>query len=677
MPLYSNIYSIKIEEHTMQSIEEKAIDTYNKNMQYFKQKHEKLYNKLSALNIVLNDGTYPQKYELEYKDDYFDVLEIASGNFLYTQNSKTYGDKLYKEINMRKDQQVCETFYNFDFTPDALKKANKSDALHNHATTAPIIAYYNKYVDAHTHFIRIYKFIFFGLGLATHVEKIIKRIKPESILLVEDDLELFRLSLFTCNYADALKDTHALFAIAQNDEDLSIAFRVLYERNMFSNHYLKFSLFSTAYESKVKLLQEYIVARPEKCYSHERILHKNQRVLQRIGENFRFLNLQKKELPTFFQDKPVLILAAGPSLNKNIEWLKENHQNFITITIFAALKTLQKHHISPNIIVQLDEKVNEGVTLVRSFENFDFLKDSIFLLSPSVPDIFFNTFNHNNIFLIEDRSYYKQKELQINAASVGEVAYSLPLVFNAKEIYLLGLDLALADDGSTHSKEHHATQKAHIEQKNSTPDVTNLILSTFEIKGNFKQSVITTPLLALSIPKVNGYTQKLKSSTQNVYNLSDGAYFKETIPLHIQNIKAMEPLDPHTISKKIHQLFEQYSSTSLTQEEIMKIQNRKKELESIREHLNNFKLAPTINVDLFRGAYLIFIHNIMMSEKNELRELLLVYIYNTSNYIIDFFNTKELDNTKKHTKNLKKIIITQYNKIIDYYEDILIQNTNI
>ena len=661
----------------MQSVEEKAIDTYNKNMQYFKEKHEKLYNKLSALNIVLNDGSYPQKYELEYKNDYFDVIDTASGNFLYSQNSKTYGDKLYKEINMKKDQQVCETFYNYDFTEEAVKKAKKADALHDYATTAPIIAYTNKYVSAKTHFIQIYKFIFFGLGLATHVEKTIKRIKPESILLVEDDLELFRLSLFTCNYADALKDTHALFAIAQNDEDLSTAFQVFYERNIFSNQYLKFSLFSSAYESKVKLLQEYIVARPEKCYAHERILHKNQRVLQRIGENFRFINLQKKELPNYFQDKPVLILAAGPSLNQNIEWLKKNHHKFITITIFAALKTLQKHHISPDIVIQLDEKVVEGVLLVRSFDDFDFLKDSIFLLSASVPDIFFDTFKHDNIFLMEDRSFYKQKELQVNAASVGEVAYSIPLIFNAKEIYLLGLDLALSDDGSTHSVEHHATRKAHIEQKDSTPDVTNLILSTFEIKGNFKEKVITTPLLALSIPKVNGYTKRLKKPIQDVYNLSSGVYFENTTPLHAQEIRELEPLDSQMIFKNIHQLFEQYSSTSLTKEEIKKIQTRKKEIESIRDHLYSFKLAPTVNVDLFRATYLIFIHNIMVSEKNELQELLLVYIYNTSNYIIDFFNTKELDNTKKHTKNLKKIIIAQFSKIIDYYEDILTQNTNL
>lgn len=661
----------------MQSIEEIAIQTYTLNMEYFKEKHERLFNKLSALESILNDGSYPQKYDLEYKDGYFDVIELSSGNFLYAQDSNAYADRLCDEINMKKDKQVCETFYNFDFTKEALEKAKHSDAIHTHATTAPIIGYYNKYINSTTSFKHIYKFLFLGLGLATHIPKIMKKINPGIVLLIEDDLELFRLSLFTCNYADSFLNTHAIFAIAQNNEDLAIAYRVLYELNMHENQYLKFSLFSSDYESKVKQLQEYIVVRPEKCYAHERILYKNKKVLQRIGEKYNFMKLQKKEDETFFKDKPVLVLAAGPSLHSNIKWLEENQDKFITIAVFAALKTLQKHNISPDIVLQIDEKVNEGVNLVNSFHDFDFLKNSIFIFSPSVPDILFETFSKNNIFLVEDRSYYKQKILQINAASVGEVAYSIALAFNATDTYLLGLDLALADDGSTHSQGHHATQKANIDKVNTVPTVTNLILSTFEVKGNFKPKVITTPVLALSIPKVNGYTEKLKSSFQNVYNLCDGAYFRDITPLHISDIKNMKSIDSKNLTDELRSLFSKYSTSSFSKEEFLIIQEKKHQITIMRELVDNFNLSPTINAALFTGAYKIFINNIMLAEKYELRELLLVYIYNTSNYIIDFFNTEELDDIEKHTKNFKKIIIIQYTKIIDYYEDILIKNTNL
>lgn len=659
----------------MQSIEDKAINTYNDNMNYFKAKHEKLFNNLSALEVMLEDGSYPQKYDLEYKDDYFDVIELSSGHYLYNQNSQSYGDNLCNQINMKKDKQVCETFYNLDFTEEAVLKANKSEAIFAHATTAPIIAYYNKYINAEMNFNTIYKFIFLGLGLATHLSKIMSKINPGIVLLVEDDLELFRLSLFTCDYANNLKNSTVIFSIAQREEDLRMAFRALFETNMHENQYLKFSLFSNAYESKIKLLQEFIVTRPEKCYPHERILHKNQRVLQRIHEKKNFINLEKKENETFFKDKPVLVLAAGPSLHNNIEWLQKNKNNFITIAVFATLRILQKYNIAPDIIIQLDEKVNEGVTLVKSFDNFDFVKNSLFILSPSVPDIYFDTFNNQNIFLVEDRSYYKQKELQISAASVGEVAYSIALLFNAKETYLLGLDLALSDDGSTHGTDHHGKQKANIDKVDTVPTVTNLILSTLKVKGNFRELVVTTPLLSLSIPKVNAYTRRLKSASQNVFNLCDGVYFNDIPALHISDIKSLKPFDKKDVLIDLRNLFTKYSTSSFTEEEVLSFKHRQKQLETIRSFVENFKNAPTINAALFTGAYKIFTQNIMLSEKNELRELLLVYTYNTSSYIIDFFNTQELNDIKKHTKEFKKIIIIQYNKIIDYYEDILNENT--
>ena len=59
----------------------------------------------------------------------------------------------------------------------------------------------------------------------------------------------------------------------------------------------------------------------------------------------------------------------------------------------------------------------------------------------------------------------------------------------------------------------------------------------------------------------------------------------------------------------------------------------------------------------------------MQAKESELRELMIVYFYNTSNYVIDFFNTQELTNSKKHTKKMKKIIITQLEKILSFYED--------
>ncbi len=61
------------------------------------------------------------------------------------------------------------------------------------------------------------------------------------------------------------------------------------------------------------------------------------------------------------------------------------------------------------------------------------------------------------------------------------------------------------------------------------------------------------------------------------------------------------------------------------------------------------------------------------SSKTELREIIFIYFMSVSTYITDLFNTKELSNTKKHTKKMKIIMITQIEKIIKTYESELLK----
>jgi len=652
----------------MNEIEELTINNYNENMNFFREKHPSLYNKLSALDILLNDGTYPQKYDLEYKDTYFDVKELNSNAYLYSNNSDEFGDKLTDDISMKKNEQVCETFLNYKFTPEAINKANESEAIFIHATTAPIISYYDQYITKDMNFKAIRKFLFLGLGLATHIPKIMQKIHPEIVLFVEDDIELFRLSLFTCNYKEALGRSIGHFSISENEDEFRAMLNSFYAKSSIQNHYLKFSLFNKDYQNKIKKFQEYVVSRSEKCYSHERILTKNQRVLEKIEEKYNFLDLQNKENETFFNNKPILVIGAGPSLHENIQWLKENKDNFILLAVFAAVKTLYKHDITPDIVIQLDEKVPEATMLINSFDDLSFLDNSIFILSASCPNVLFETFNKKNIFVVEDRSYYKQRVLQIVASSVGEVAYSIALIFNTTNTYLLGLDLALGDDGRSHAKDHHGSQKIDISDTQSVPTVTSLQLSSFKIKGNFRDEVICTPLLASSIPKLNRYTKLLKSPLQNVYNLCDGAYFLDVIPLHPKDVKGIKKITKINLQKEIYDVFSKYSTSILSDEELTSIEFRKEQIKTFNNILSIFENTPSTTDELFIAAYKKLVISLIAIDKSELRELIMVYLFNTTGYVVDFFNTKELNDIKKHTKNMKKIVALQLRRIINFYD---------
>lgn len=521
----------------MQDIESLVMQNYEKSMLYFQLNHIHLFNKLKALEQLLGEGKYPQKYDLEYKNGYFDVVELASGGFLYNTDSNAYSQRQVEEINLKKNEHVIETFYNQHFDEESVKNAKKLTAEHNNATTAPIIDYYNKNIDKSMLMKRIHKFMFLGVGLGLHIKEMTKKVGADVYFILEDDIELFRLSLFTCNYQEAFAEKKAVFGIAQNREEFENSFIAFYNHAFIRNHYLKFSLFSSKDEVYIKKLQVAILSMPEHAYPHSALLIKSARILNKLKEDYKFFSMLKKN-EKFFDNRPIMVLGAGPSLGANKEWLKQHHKNFIIIAPFATLRILFHLDIAPDIIVQIDEGsefANRDIKLYEGKE--DFFKNSLFIFNASIHQLFFDTFDKDSIYLIEDRTKYKLNDNHIEIASVGETVYAIALSLTNKDIYMLGLDMAVSDDGSSHSKTHSTKNKVDILSADRLEDAADIRKTVLQVKGNFRDKVPTIPLFNVSIALINLQTTKYKSKDQNIYNLSNGAYFQETIPLKIEAVE--------------------------------------------------------------------------------------------------------------------------------------------
>lgn len=521
----------------MKDIETLVMQNYEKNISYFKKKHPTLSKKLQALELLLGEGKYPQKYDLEYKEGYFDVVELASGNFLYGANSYEHAQKKVDAINWKKDEHTIETFYRYNFNDEDVKNVKKRSARDSYATTAPLIHYCNQNLEANASMKQIYKFMFFGTGLGLHVEKIVAKTGANIFLIVESDLELFRLSLFTCNYAEAFQNRVAFFAIAQNSAEFSQTFSEFYEYIFIRNHYLKFSLFSSKDEIYIKTIQSKILTRSENCYPHTALLDKSFHVLEKIDKGYKFLSMLKKD-EAFFEDKPFLVLGAGPSLGNNKEWLVKHHKNFIIVAPFVTLRVLYPLEIAPDIIVHIDENVKVVAKDIESYqEDENYFEHSLFIFNASVSEHFFDAFKKESIYLVEDRTHYKLNDNYLDVVSVGESVYGIALSLTKGDIYLLGLDLALGDDGATHARVHGSGKnRVDTTQAKSIAVESDINKSVLEVKGNFRAVVNTIPLFEMSIRHMNRQTQKYKLEGQNIYNLNDGAFFEKTIPLEISQV---------------------------------------------------------------------------------------------------------------------------------------------
>jgi len=155
----------------MQDIEELVVENYRQSMEYFQKEHPELHGKLQALEVLIGEGRYPVKYDLEYVDGYFDVVLLATNERLYNTNSDVHSQRLADIINYNKNEHTIETFSRLTFDDVSLDRLKNLNANHTHTTTAPIMEYWNRNADESLPMKRIYKFIFLGSGLGLHFEK--------------------------------------------------------------------------------------------------------------------------------------------------------------------------------------------------------------------------------------------------------------------------------------------------------------------------------------------------------------------------------------------------------------------------------------------------------------------------------------------------------------------------
>ena len=191
------------------SVQEQAALCYENNLIYLQNNHPELFQKVSLLDLAIDQGQYEERYVLEYMDaGYFDLKEVATGNYLYGENSDDFAKEMISG----------------EIDTTAIKKA-----------------------------------IFFGTGLGTHISFIAKGAEqPVSFLIIEDDLELFRLSLFVTNFSDMAQTVRFVFSVMENEEALKKSFKMFFEDAKEDNAYIPFFTFFTHYQEKAEKIGKWI-----------------------------------------------------------------------------------------------------------------------------------------------------------------------------------------------------------------------------------------------------------------------------------------------------------------------------------------------------------------------------------------------------------------------------------
>lgn len=171
-----------------------------------------------------------------------------------------------------------------------------------------------------------------------------------------------------------------------------------------------------------------------------------------------------KPLQNQLKNVPAVIVAAGPSLTKNIDQLKDVQDQLLIIASDTALETCLEHGITPHFVVTVDptelnirhfksERYNSSITLLFDPE-----------ARPEVPQKFerimtYMTDKHDFFTWLDEKS--GGKGVIIKGGMVSQAGLYAALYFGCDPIVFIGQDLALdPESGATHTSNAANVRKA-------------------------------------------------------------------------------------------------------------------------------------------------------------------------------------------------------------------------
>lgn len=283
-------------------------------------------------------------------------------------------------------------------------------------------------------------YVVLGLGTGNHIKELIKaKHNKAKILVIECEKEWSNKLSF--------KDKDVI--VAKNIEDIqNFLYNYVSELNI---HYLKiipYANYNKIYEKEVVYECKYI-----KDYFEKLIININTKMkfhniwFKNKFENLKYLckSTYMTELKSKYKNKPAIIVSAGPSLSKNIEYLKDN-KNALIISGGRTLKSLLGINVMPNYVTIMDSSENSYKLVqdyMHRYNNPLIYRDNIYnniLEQHSGEKIVFTTDKNT-------QKLYTSEEVNINVGgSVAHLMTELAIFMGCNPIVFIGQDFAYTDD---------------------------------------------------------------------------------------------------------------------------------------------------------------------------------------------------------------------------------------
>ncbi|HEF2818807.1 TPA: motility associated factor glycosyltransferase family protein [Campylobacter jejuni] len=310
---------------------------------------------------------------------------------------------------------------------------------------------------------------FYGFGNGMFYKALCENKNHKHIIVFEDELEILALALHLFDFTKELKDKKLILFHTLSITTAQLTTLFMYEYiqksvkifNLFihSDFYLKFYTHQIQ-ELNKKLIENIrfiVLAKGNDPYDSiigiKHMLNNLPKLLNHgIFQNF--LKERKQKV------KNAIIVSTGPSLTKQLPLLKKYANKAAIFCADSAYPILAKHDIKPDYVCMLERDDIVSKCFDNDFKEFD--KGILFILASVVHKEVIEFLERNNReYMLVHRPLHFAVSLNLKefgyigvGASVANMAYELAASLRHENIIFIGQDLAYAEDGSSHPREH-------------------------------------------------------------------------------------------------------------------------------------------------------------------------------------------------------------------------------
>ena len=304
----------------------------------------------------------------------------------------------------------------------------------------------------------------YGLGDGSYVEKLLKLNDECKIIIYEPCADVFWHVFGRKNIAELLENERIFCAVEGICEGLYDAaletfveyanYQLVFNTNLPNYPQIFPEKYKWALDRQLYEIKRVILNRNTEIYYSKEMIHNIMELSRDIIEQYSVVQLKDIVCKKESEDMPAILIAAGPSLDKNIKKLKQIKDSVFIMAVDTALNTVLKHDIIPDMTISVD-----GHKPLVLFEDERVKNIPISLSAISNAKIIEQN-NAMRFYELEQGEYlsaiYNKLGKEIKGlptgGSVANNACSLLTLMGFKTIIFMGLDLAYPG-GIEHTKE--------------------------------------------------------------------------------------------------------------------------------------------------------------------------------------------------------------------------------